>query len=73
MADRVMPRHLRMVRSRGKRTTYCVPGTRAFFEKHGLDFRDFMRNGIPIEEVEQFDDVMVRRVIEVARNDVEQD
>lgn len=26
---------------------HCVKGAREWFERHGLDFKDFVRNGIP--------------------------
>lgn len=27
----------------------CVNGARDWFAKHGLDFRDFIKNGTPVE------------------------
>jgi hypothetical protein len=71
MADRITIKHLRAVRGDGRGAKYCIPGTKAFFERHGLDFKDFMKNGIAISELEHIDDVMCRRVIEEARRDVE--
>lgn len=29
-----------------RRSGHCVTGTRTWFERHGLDFRDFLKNGI---------------------------
>lgn len=45
----------------------CSRGTRAFFERHGLDFNDFLSNGIPAEKLEATGDHMAHRVCEVAR------
>lgn len=45
----------------------CSRGTRAFFERHGLDFNDFLTNGIPAEKLEATGDAMAVRVCEVAR------
>lgn len=46
---------------------FCNRGARQFFERHGLDWSDFMKNGIESETVEHIDDAMVRRVIERAK------
>lgn len=45
----------------------CSRGARAFFERHGLDFNDFLINGIPVEKLEATGDAMAKRVCEVAR------
>lgn len=45
----------------------CSRGTRAFFIRHGLDFNDFLTNGIPAEKLEATGDHMALRVCEVAR------
>lgn len=41
--------HLRTVPYFGTRGGYCARGTRAWFERHGLDFRAFVREGLPEE------------------------
>lgn len=28
-----------------------IPGAKMFFERYGLDWRDFMRNGVEIEKI----------------------
>lgn len=45
----------------------CSKGARKFFARHNLDWHDFLRNGIDVEILEQIDDAMCQRVIEVAR------
>lgn len=30
-----------------RKAGYCARGARRWFETHGLDFRDFMENGVP--------------------------
>lgn len=56
---------------------YClVPGVRDALKQHGMDFRDFVRNGIPIEDWEAVDDGQFQRVAEIARaraGDVEEE
>jgi len=32
---------------------YCLSGARLFFKKHGLDFRDFVRNGIDAQKLKR--------------------
>lgn len=50
-----------------RRAKMCSRGTRDFFRRHGLDFDDFLTNGIPAEKLEATGDAMAARVCEVAR------
>lgn len=45
----------------------CSRGTRAFFERHGIDWAEFLRNGVPAEKLESTGDAMAMHVVEVAR------
>lgn len=45
----------------------CSRGARAFFERHGLDWRQFLREGIPASELAATGDALALRVVEVAR------
>lgn len=45
----------------------CSRGTRAFFQRHGLDWTDFLKNGIPAEKLAATGDPMALQVVEVAR------
>jgi len=54
------------IRERGK-LWYCVPGARAFFERHGLDWRAFIREGIPAEQLERTGDAMALKAVARAR------
>ena len=45
----------------------CSGGTRAFFERHGLDWSAFLRDGIDAEELLATGDGMAKQVVEVAR------
>jgi hypothetical protein len=45
----------------------CVHGTRTWFARHGLDFRDFLANGMPASALLATGDAMVQRVVEIAR------
>lgn len=42
---------------------YCAPGVRDFFQRCGLDFRDFVLNGIDAEALAELGDAMSRQAI----------
>ncbi|MEC8124582.1 MAG: hypothetical protein VX125_12180 [Pseudomonadota bacterium] len=43
----------------------CARGTRAFFILHGLDFQDFLKNGIDAEKILSTKDAMAIQVVEL--------
>jgi hypothetical protein len=45
----------------------CVPGTRTWFARQGLNFRAFLTQGLPASVLLATGDAMARRVVEVAR------
>lgn len=45
----------------------CSRGARIFFNRHGLDWQGFLKNGIEAEKLESTGDAMALQVIEVAR------
>jgi hypothetical protein len=45
----------------------CSRGARAFFARHGLDWSRFLREGLPVEQVEATGDAMALKVCAVAR------
>ncbi|MDX9861605.1 MAG: hypothetical protein RBS99_11890 [Rhodospirillales bacterium] len=42
----------------------CSSGARAFFARHGLDWRDFLQNGIDADTVAATGDAMALTVVE---------
>lgn len=50
-----------------RRARMCSRGSRAFFERHGLDWQRFLREGIPASELAATGDAMALQVVEVAR------
>lgn len=46
----------------------CAPGIRLWAQRHGIDVRQFCREGMPIEEVERLGDAFARRVAAIARS-----
>jgi len=46
----------------------CVNGTRTWFARHGLDFREFLREGLDADTLLATGDAMALRVVEHARH-----
>jgi hypothetical protein len=49
-----------------RRSKVC-PMARVWFAKHGLDWRDFVRNGIDADKLTATGDAIALRVVEEAR------
>lgn len=45
---------------------YCNKHSRLFFKKHGLDWFEFVKNGIERETLEAFDDALVNKFLKHA-------
>lgn len=67
MKLRVYRRHLYHDRPE---QAYCARGAREFFQKHGLDWGAFLRNGIEPEVIERIDDAMAMRALQHAREEL---
>lgn len=61
-ALRVYRRHLNALK-------YCARGSREFFQKHNLDWSDFLRNGIEREKFIETGDSMALKAVQVADRD----
>ena len=53
-----------------RKLKYCNRGIRAFCARHEIDFNRFRKDGIPVDELENIDDAMLRAVIKEAYKDV---
>lgn len=51
-----------------RKTGHCVAGAREWFARHGLDFRDFIRNGIEEERFLASGDVIATEVVKATRD-----
>ena len=49
----------------------CSRGTRAWFDRHSLDFNHFLDKGYPVEIIEQTNDELGLRVAAIARKEAE--
>ena len=45
----------------------CFGGARPWFRRHGLDWQDFVANGMPAETLEATGDALALRVVAEAR------
>jgi len=50
-----------------RQALYCNKGARKWFERHGLDWADFIKNGVDISEIEHIDDSMMQKIVENVR------
>ena len=49
----------------------CSRGARAWFDRHGLDWTEFLKQGVPVEALEQTGDAMAIQVAAAARAEQE--
>lgn len=50
----------------------CSSGARLFFQRHNLNWKDFLERGICVTELSEIQDAMKDRVIEVARGRIKE-
>ncbi len=62
--------HMRTVPAWRGRVGYCTKMGRVFFARHGLDWANFVREGIAASALEATGDALARRVVEHARLEV---
>lgn len=62
--------HFRKIPIRGKKCGHCVDGTKRFFDRHGLDWKDFIKNGIEEELLIATDDARAIAVVEFAHEQI---
>jgi hypothetical protein len=70
MGIRVTMRHVRAAKIGGQ-GVLCAPGVRPWFAQHGLDYRAFLREGLPVEQAEALDDAFAQRAAAIAREEAE--
>lgn len=62
--------HVRLPRDKGG-CGLCTRGTKAWFDRHNLDFRKFLAEGYPVEVIESKNDALGNRVAAAARKAAE--
>lgn len=51
---------------------FCSSGIKAHCERHGLDFRRFVLEGLPAEELEGIDNHYIRMMVKEANREAEE-
>lgn len=70
MSDReliVTMQHVRTIEGFSVDPGFCVPGLRAWFKRHGLSLRDFVKHGIPASRLEAVGDAFALAAVKWAR------
>lgn len=61
--------HLHKLRNR-KGGGFCVRNSRIWAASHGLDFKDFVRNGVAASKLIATGDVLAEELVDVAREEL---
>lgn len=64
---RVTTRHIFTIPGFSRRQGFCRGQSKKWFQAHGLDWREFVRNGIEIERLEAIDDVFAQATVKWTR------
>lgn len=51
-----------------RRAHHCSAGARTWFKHHGLDWSDFLKNGIPASKMLETNDALAKRLVEFVKN-----
>ncbi len=51
-----------------RRMRYCHAGVRRWCAARGIDWADFVKNGVPVSRIEGIDDAMCKRLIKAVRH-----
>lgn len=68
----VTTQHLFTIPGYSRRAGFCRSGARAFFHRHGLDWRGFVRSGIEAEKLEATGDALALALVNWARESEQQ-
>lgn len=63
----VTTRHLFTIRGFSKRQGFCRGGARNWFRAHGMDWTDFVKQGIEAEKLEATGDALALALVKHAR------
>ncbi len=62
--------HARAAKLGERSGVLCAAGIRTWMDRHGLDLRQFLDEGLPVEEFEALDDAFAQRLAAIAREEV---
>ena len=60
-------RHMLTIPGFSERRGFCRPKAKAWAKRHGIDYRDFVRNGIEAEKLEATGDAFAIALVKWAR------
>ncbi|MGE4459095.1 MAG: hypothetical protein AB7D31_07505 [Stenotrophomonas sp.] len=63
----VTTKHLFTIRGYNRRAGFCRDKSKAFFRRHGLDWRGFVRDGIPASQLEATGDGLALALVAWAK------
>jgi len=63
----ITTKHLFTIPGFARRAGFCRSGARRFFIEHGLDWNDFVRNGVAAETLLATNDALAIALVEWAR------
>ncbi len=63
----VTHRHLFTIPGFSKRRGFCRDRSKEWAKRHGIDFREFVRNGIEAEKLEEIGDAFALALVKWAR------
>lgn len=46
----------------------CASGARDFCKTNGYNWSEFIKNGIPVEQIEHINNALIKQVIKAAKN-----
>lgn len=52
-----------------RRAGLCAKGARDFFKSHNLDFNDFLKHGIDIQLIENTQDSIALKVVDLVKSE----
>ena len=64
--DRTAPKPLCITIQDLRAARYCLAGVRPWFQRHGLNWQDFLSHGIDAERLRATGDALIEPVIQVA-------
>ncbi len=59
--------HLRSTNTWLAKSGYCASASREFFKRYGLDWNDFVKNGIPEEKLLATENALAINLVEFAK------
>lgn len=63
--------HARAAKLGERSGVLCAAGIRTWMDRHGLDLRRFLDEGLPVEQFDALDDAFAQRLAAIAREEAD--